>query len=337
LNRIKLSREALLFDSPLYIFKSFLSVLTAYLLFSNSALIGKDMISVLFGMMLTLEPVNISGIKSGFDQIKATFLGGVISALVVAIGGVNFITVPLAVALTVYIFLKINWRAVPVVAIFTAIYMTQFIQYDAIGNPSVLLTFELRMLALGSGVLIAIFYNYLFSIFFYKSLITKRTIYLIESLTKLLESYHDACLKNDIDGIKLTRTKLSNVFSDIDAINNLLLDMTKEKRKKNYTQNYLKIVILIRELTHYYFDCMQESVNQYNRGVTAYCNVSSYILEMKAIQKILDSKYHKSDEEYVADIIGQETDKINHQNENIQRTLVQLKERFEREKANTSK
>ena len=77
--KLLLSREAKLFDSPLFIIKSFISILTGYLLLHNHYIIGKDMISLLFGIMITLEPVSISGFKSGFSQIEASIIGGSIT------------------------------------------------------------------------------------------------------------------------------------------------------------------------------------------------------------------------------------------------------------------
>ena len=188
--KFKLSKEALLFDSPLYIAKAFLGVMLAYGLLGKTEFVGRDMISVLFGMMLTLEPSSVAGIKSGVGQIKGTLLGGVIGLIVVSIGGVNFITVPLAVALTLYVALVMDWSVVPAVAIFTSIYMTQYIQYDLEGMPNMFLTFLLRMSALGSGICIAVLVNAIFSRFGYKRMITKRLVYTFEQMSRLVENYH---------------------------------------------------------------------------------------------------------------------------------------------------
>ncbi|GKT19327.1 hypothetical protein ADUPG1_004314, partial [Aduncisulcus paluster] len=96
------------------------------------------MISVLFGLILTLEPVNVTGLRRGWEQFFATLIAAA------------------SVALTLYVCLKVNWRQISPVALFTAIYMTQYIQLDAAGNPSVLLTFRLRVIALGFGVFTAV-------------------------------------------------------------------------------------------------------------------------------------------------------------------------------------
>lgn len=156
----------MLFDSPLYMLKAFLSVMTGYLLFSQHTIIGKDMISVLFGMMLSLEPVNISGIKSGLAQFEATILGGLVTAAIITLAGVNLITVPLAVMMTLYISILLDWRNISPVAFFTSIYMTQYIQFTAGGDPSMLLTLRLRLMALGAGVFVAIAFNFYFHYFF---------------------------------------------------------------------------------------------------------------------------------------------------------------------------
>lgn len=126
--------------------------------------------------MLTLEPVNISGLKNGWDQITASIIGGVITVVVVLIGGVNLVTVPLAVTITLYVTLLIDWRKMSIMAVFTSFYLTQAILYTDAGQSDVLETFKLRMLALGAGVLIAVVMNFIFSLIFYKQIFRKRTI-----------------------------------------------------------------------------------------------------------------------------------------------------------------
>lgn len=243
-----LSREAMLYDSPLYILKSFLGVFTAYILFAGHPIIGKDMISVLFAMVLTLEPVNRSGLRSGINQVKATLLGGLVSALLVGFLGVNYVTIPLAVALTMYMALVINWRFVSPVAIFTAIYMTQLVQVDALGNPSMLLTFRLRMLALAAGIVVAIFYNYIFSLFFYKSMLKKRLTFASGALKSLMAETPTTAHKERIVAL----------LTDIDAIQIQLIDMQSDKKNSEEVMTYIKGVKDLRDLSHYYLDYVMD-------------------------------------------------------------------------------
>ena len=251
LPRFGLSEEAMLFDSPLYIIKGFVSVFTAYALFSQHPLIGKDMISVLFGMMMTLEPVNVSGIKSGLSQIKASVLGGLVTAIIVSLLGVNLFTIALSVALTMYIALMMNWRFVSPVAIFTAIYMTQYIQLDALGDPSMWLTFRLRMVALATGIVIALFYNYVFSLFFYKSMVKKRLVYIVEALSSLVEAF-------ETEATSVLKQRAYSLITDIDTISHQMGDMQKEKRGNPTIAQYAESVSQMRDLTHQFLDMVME-------------------------------------------------------------------------------
>ncbi len=248
-NRLLLSREAMLLDSPLYIAKSFLSVLTAYLLFSRHSIIGKDMISVLFGMMLTLEPIMISGLRSGISQIKASWVGGVTTALIVSVFGINWLTIPLAVSVTIYISLIDNYREVSPVAIFTAIYMTQYVQYNDFGMPSVLLTLRLRLLALGAGIIIAIFYNYLFSKFFYKKMVHKRIVYVLEKLLGFIEGYETA--ETQVDYIKLKEDAMS-LLKESDYIFNDFQDLSVQTQ----ISRQAAIVTELKNMTLYFLDAV---------------------------------------------------------------------------------
>ncbi len=293
--RILLSREALLFDSPLYLLKGFLSMMTAYFLFQDHYIIGKDMISVFFGMMMTLEPVNVSGLKSGFGQVQATILGGVVTAVIIYFFGVNWLTIPLAVTLTMYISLVLNWRIVSPVAIFTAIYMTQLIQVDTLGSPSMLLTLRLRMLALAAGIIVALFYNYVFSQFFYKKMLNKRIIFLIESFLKVLANYDQPIIEQK----KMT----ASFISEIDGIQGLFADFKKEKGKVVKSH---RLLWYVRDLSHYWMDHLMDlEENEADRvdtsSLTALLTATRDYLESKAIPDIdLDESLKSSPKLYRA-------------------------------------
>ena len=142
-----LKREAVLLDSWLYIAKAMCAIGAGFILGKALSITRLDMISVLLGVMYNLEPINVLGLKGGINQLLASTLGALITGFLVYIMGyqVTFLTVALGIGLTLYVALKIDYRMVSPVAIFTSIYMTQFIQSNALGQPSVLLTFRLRI------------------------------------------------------------------------------------------------------------------------------------------------------------------------------------------------
>ena len=247
--RLLLSREAKLFDSELFIFKVFVSILTGYVLFHNHSIIGKDMISVLFGIMLSLEPVSVSGFKSGLGQIEASIIGGSVSAIIIYFGGINYITVPLAVALTIYITLTMDFRNLSIIAIFTSIYMTQFVQLNQMNEISVWLTFRLRMMAVISGVIVAVSYNYIFSKLFYKKLAKKRTIYLFEKLISNFSRFLDKNVEID-----LLKTSITDTFIDADLIRNNIIDLQKENKNSNVLKKYNETILRLRNINHYLMD-----------------------------------------------------------------------------------
>ena len=283
LDKIKLGRQATLFDSYLYVLKGFLSIFTGYILFHEHTILGKDMISLLFGMMLTLEPVNIIGIKSGLNQIKATILGGIVTAVLVSLFGINAITIPLGVALTMYISLKFNWRFVSPVAIFTAIYMTQYIQLDAMGEPSMWITLRLRVLALGAGIAIAILYNYLFSLAFHRSMLRKRLVYIVESLEMHLETYLVEEATGDLKGLK---GNITSLFSDIDLVISHLLDI---RRKGSSYEQYGVALSELRDFTHYFLDVIMYRM-KHESGVADLQLLGQFRLLLIETQKVIENK-----------------------------------------------
>jgi uncharacterized membrane protein YgaE (UPF0421/DUF939 family) len=254
LKKLILKREALLFDSPLFILKTFISIAAGYILFKDHPFISKGMISLMLGTVLTLEPVNISGIKNGIDQITASLIGGIITVLVVLIGGVNMVTVPLAVALTLYVTLLIDWRRMSIMAVFTSFYLTQAILYTEAGQPDVVQTFKLRMLALGAGVLIAVVMNFLFSLIFYKQAFRKRTIFVIEQTIKFLNEFVSNCNMEEKCNHNELKKKIINNFRDIDVIKSRLFDLRKEKDKGINVDDYIAVLEEMRDFNHYLLD-----------------------------------------------------------------------------------
>jgi hypothetical protein len=263
LNLFSLKKEAWLFDSRLYILKSFLSVITVYAIASYSPLLKKDMISLLFGLLLTLEPVTLTGIRSGFNQISATILGAVCTAIIITLFGINIWTVALSITVTLFVCLKINWKVISAVALFTSIYMTQYVQMDASGLPSAYLTFQVRIAALSTGVLVAILYNFLFSLFSYKKMEVKRISYILHSMTSNINNILEGIYTNNMQSIANEKPALTHIFSDIDSTYHLLLDKEKEYNFKdklylptkiNYNSSLKTIITCCNNITHLIYD-----------------------------------------------------------------------------------
>lgn len=229
---LKLKKEANLLDSKLFILKTFLAISTAYFLTSQVDFISRDMISVLFGLVLTLEPVNTMGVKNGWDQIFASFIGATVTSIIILIFGVNPITIGASVAFTLYICLLINWKNVSVVALFTAIYMTQYLQTGANGEPSVLLTFELRFAALCSGIAVAIFFNYLFSMIQYRIISSKRLVYLFKRLLTNMAQTREALQTCDPEDFQQVRRDLIDTSNAIEWVIGLFDGISREAKNQ---------------------------------------------------------------------------------------------------------
>lgn len=257
---IGLRKEAILLDSRLYIIKSMLAIGTGFIFGRMFDVTRLDMISVLLGVMYNLEATNTSTVKSGLNQLIASFLGAVTTGTLVFFFGVNVFTVMLGMGLTLFMALKIDYRAVHPVAIFTSIYMTQYIQMDALGNPSIFLTIRLRILALSLGVLIAIIFNYGFSFFYYKKISQKRLAYLTLKIQEALTLTHDYLLKEDHTGIPFYDDLYSMVFADIEIIRQNIGILKKEplapfkSLKKDHMSVAEENVRSLKVITHMAYD-----------------------------------------------------------------------------------
>jgi hypothetical protein len=255
-----LNREAILFDSKLYIFKAVLAIATGYIIGKALPLTRLDMISVLLGVMYNLEPINILGIKGGISQLIASTLGAACTGILILLFGINVFTISASMALTLLLSLKINWRMVSPVAIFTCIYMTQYVQLDAAGNPSIWLTYRLRIAALGLGILIAIFYNFIFSFIYYRKIAYKRLQFakdqLLNGLVYTYELLESKCEKGEKEYITL----FPSIFNDIDLVYSNISIMINEA---NYSFKLIhpeklktiqKILKYFRDINHLAYD-----------------------------------------------------------------------------------
>jgi len=257
---IGLRKEAVLLDSWLYILKSMLAIGTGYFFGRMFDVTRLDMISVLLGVMYNLEATNISAVKGGINQLLASFLGAVTTGTLVYLMGVNVFTIMLGMGLTLFIALKIDYRAVSPVAIFTSIYMTQFIQSDALGNPSILLTIRLRMLALGLGVLIAIIFNFIFSFLYYRKITRKRLEFIRLKLNHIMSLTLDYLTDGDMTSGMNYNEPFSHIFADIEGVVGSINALKKDPliplnvlEKKNLADTE-EIVKRIKVIAHLAYD-----------------------------------------------------------------------------------
>lgn len=255
-----LKKEAVLLDSWLYIFKAMVAISVGFILGNTFAITRLDMISVLLGVMYNLEPINVNAFKGGINQLLASSLGALTTGVLIVLFDyqISFITLALGIGFTLYIALKIDYRMVSPVAIFTSIYMNQLLQSNAQGLPSVWLTFRLRIIALGLGVLIALVFNYLFSLLYYQKIGRKRLEY-VKRMTLLAIERSTAHLKQNLRADQM-QAVMTGVFSDIDMVRSNLEAIHKErlfihpKHERAQIGIYLKAIIELKLLVHLSYD-----------------------------------------------------------------------------------
>lgn len=259
-----LKREAILLDSRLFVVKAMLAISVGYLVGRALPITRLDMVSVLLGVMYNLEAVNVLGLRGGFNQLLASTLGALTTGILVVLMGyqISFVTVALGIGLTMYIALKIDYRMVSPVAIFTSIYMTQLLQNDALGNPSVIQTFITRIAALGLGVAIAISFNFLFSVFYYRQLGKRRVEFVKLKTVSGLKAIETALLNQS----PLTSTGvLAGAFNDVEMVKAHLETLGVERkiplnqREKANLDHYLSIVVELKNILHLAYDAIYVS------------------------------------------------------------------------------
>lgn len=258
---VGLKREAILLDSRLFILKAMLAISVGFIVGRALPITRLDMVSVLLGVMYNLEAVNVLGLRGGFNQLLASTLGALTTGILVVLMGyqISFVTVALGIGLTMYIALKIDYRMVSPVAIFTSIYMTQLLQNDALGQPSVLLTFVKRIAALGLGVAIAIGFNFLFSVFYYRKLGRRRVEYVkLKTLEGLRATRIALTQLNPLSGTGV----LAGAFNAVEMVKAHLETLGVERsvpvnqREKANLDHYLAMVIELKNILHLAYDAV---------------------------------------------------------------------------------
>ena len=306
MNRLLLDKEARLFDTKEFLIKTFVAVLLGSLVGGFVPYVAKDMISLLFGMILTIEPVNLTGVRSGLKQVEATVIGALITGLLLALfgsfglGGYAPWVVALAVTATLYVSLVIDWRNFSVVAVFTAIYMTQYVQFDSNGQPSEIRTFMLRISALLTGVAIAFFVNWIFSVFGYRHMLEKRVYHIMDDLTGKMKRISLMTEQGDFQEAGDIMRSFPGTFNNVDWIYGTALDLEKDpsvKRgqlKQVKLEKIMKMTNLLREIGHITYDiCYRISKGDHHYREEAFTeNFKKSLHHMEMLMEKLDLIIH---------------------------------------------
>jgi len=302
LKLLLLDKEAKLFDTKEFLIKVFVAVVLGYIIGGLVPYVSGDMISLLFGMILTIEPVNMTGIRSGLKQVEATIIGAAVTGIILALLGYSMWTAALSIVVTLYVSLLIDWRNYSVVAMFTAIYMNTFIQPNAFGDNSQIETFKLRIAALMTGVAIAFLVNWLFSVFGYRHMLEKRVYHILDELSMKMKSIAEMLETKHFEDAQAIMRSFPSLFNNVDWIYGSALDLEKDpsvKRKETKRiklKKIMKITGLSREMIHLSYDlCYKVSKGDHHFGDIAYQEDYRYTMEKlelikEKLQLIIDSK-----------------------------------------------
>lgn len=260
LNGLLLDKEARLFDTKEFLIKVFVAVVFGFIVGEAIPYVSGDMISLLFGMILTIEPVNMTGIRAGLKQVEATIIGAAITGIVLALFGYSMWTAALSICATLYVSLLIDWRNYSVVAMFTAIYMNTFIQVNADGSNSQIETFKLRIAALMTGVAIAFVINWLFSVFGYRHMLEKRVYHILDQLRQKMTLIAEMIQSGSFEKSTEIMRSFPGLFNNVDWIFGTAVDLEKDpsvkrgQHKQVKLEKIMKMTGLSREMIHINYD-----------------------------------------------------------------------------------
>jgi hypothetical protein len=140
----------------------------ALALLSSVALGIPDLVTAAFVAVLCCSPGALMGLRTSFEQLAGSVLGGGLGTMAVILDLPQLLGVPLAVTLAVLATHLVGFYRGAIAASFTAL----FVQIVTFGDP--LHTFGYRLEAVGVAALSAFIVNVAISAFFYRSLFAKR-------------------------------------------------------------------------------------------------------------------------------------------------------------------
>ncbi len=140
----------------------------ALALLATFALDIPDLVTAAFVAILCCSPGALMGLRTSFEQLAGSVIGGSLGTLAVIVGLPQLVGVPLAVSLSILGTYAIGFSRGTVAASFTAL----FVQIVLFGDP--LQTFGYRIEAVGIAAASAFVVNVGASAFFYRSLFERR-------------------------------------------------------------------------------------------------------------------------------------------------------------------
>lgn len=219
---LKLILKDTLINYHLYTIKSAIAGILSIMF--ATFLVPEDLLSASFAAILCIKPTFYSGIVFGKEQFLASFIGGIITGIILIFLGQNIYATGLALIIVMLICLYKRWNNYLTVAIFTTLYMVLIPQETTIKTVAV------RISSVLLGVLVASLVNLVFSVITYKSFFYFRV--------KLASSLVFERLNNTIEGNQKANIQLldnlyfdyEEIYSQLNGFGNELIDFQKELR-----------------------------------------------------------------------------------------------------------
>lgn len=123
------------------------------------------------------------------------------------------------------------------------------------------LTFRLRLLSLGTGILIAVIMNFLFSLVFYRSMMRKRTVFTIEKLIEIITEFTNIAESGNSQDFESLEKKIIVLFGDIDYIVGGLMDIKRKRTRDGEKDVFIRKLKELRDINHLLLDLVMQSEN----------------------------------------------------------------------------
>ncbi len=207
-----------------------------------SSLISEDSLSASFVAILCIKPTFYTGLVVGMEQFIASFLGGLITSLLILFFGKSVIVAGIAIILVISLCKAMKWENYFIVASFTVLYMI-LMPYN-----NTIIGMEVRMASVFLGILSASLINFLLSFFRYKRFFDYKINFYSSLMFEKFKQVQQANKNVDVELMSKLYIDFENIYLEIGNLSLELNHIEKELRfrKQAGGMNYPKVWYMYR-------------------------------------------------------------------------------------------
>jgi len=289
---VKIELKEALIDSQIYILKSTLAGVIAFVLAGK--LVPDDALSAAFVAILCIKPAFYTGLVVGKQQLTASLLGAILTALLLIGIGNKILVISLALVLVTAFCVYQKKEEYLTISVFTVLYMV------ILSSENTLEMVTIRMSSVFLGVVVASLINFMLSFFLYKPFLYFRIKYAVHLVYQKFIQAMNANISANEKNLEKLYKDFENIYAQLSTFSSEMLDLSQE----------LKFRKKIGEIEINDLASMYQTIKNLKM-------VTRYVQDIAYISKMLVPEHKKIPDQWKEDL-----DKLWFQNRNTFERLI---------------